>query len=346
MALLQNTVLNASWPGLRLGGIETTPMLAGQFRPAGRDWFMGWHAPDKTSGASDGCLAPAAWRLPLKPGGMSGRNSVFVSVTSSGQGVMGLPVEGLASFSVTVDDLIGELLALGGGTASLILTTNNPLLTAVVNGAGSATFTVLFNSPVLGALADASGSAAIVFSVAPVSALPEDSASPLREGLASFSISISPVVVYPLNDTSPLREGNAGLTVTGTLTPYALGHLGGSTVDATSMTPTAVAQAVWSALAGQFNDSGTMGEALNGAGAAGNPWLADLNGYTQEQAGGVVKIILALLQNKQVTDPATGKLTVYDVDGITPLFEADLFEDAAGTVPYRGQGAENRGKLT
>jgi hypothetical protein len=52
-----------------------------------------------------------------------------------------------------------------------------------------------------------------------------------------------------------------------------------------------------------------------------------------------------LLQNKQITDPATGKLRVYDDNGGL-LLEGSLFEDAAGSQAYRGQGAERRERLT
>ncbi len=51
------------------------------------------------------------------------------------------------------------------------------------------------------------------------------------------------------------------------------------------------------------------------------------------------------LRNKRVTDPATGTQKVYDDDGSTVLAEGDLFEDAAGTQPYRGQGAERSERL-
>lgn len=51
------------------------------------------------------------------------------------------------------------------------------------------------------------------------------------------------------------------------------------------------------------------------------------------------------LRNKQVTDPTTGKMVVYDDDGATPLAQGDLYEDHAGTQPYRGQGAERRERL-
>lgn len=57
-------------------------------------------------------------------------------------------------------------------------------------------------------------------------------------------------------------------------------------------------------------------------------------------------LVLKLLRNKQVTNPSTGRMTVYDDDGSTVLLEGNLFEDAAGAQPYRGQGAERRERLT
>jgi hypothetical protein len=46
--------------------------------------------------------------------------------------------------------------------------------------------------------------------------------------------------------------------------------------------------------------------------------------------------------NKLVTDPTTGVATLTDDDGVTPLETSQLYEDAAGTQTYRGQGAERR----
>ena len=59
-----------------------------------------------------------------------------------------------------------------------------------------------------------------------------------------------------------------------------------------------------------------------------------------------VATVEKLLRNKQVTNPATGTMVVYDDDGVTVLVQGDLFEDAAGTQRYRGQGAERRERLT
>lgn len=60
----------------------------------------------------------------------------------------------------------------------------------------------------------------------------------------------------------------------------------------------------------------------------------------------LVSTIAKIQKNKMVTDPASGTLTVYDDDGTTPLISGPIFEDAAGTQPYRGKGAERRERLT
>lgn len=60
---------------------------------------------------------------------------------------------------------------------------------------------------------------------------------------------------------------------------------------------------------------------------------------------GKVEMAQIILRNKTVTNPATGTMTVFADDGVTPLLVASLYEDAGGTVPYRGQGAELRGRF-
>lgn len=54
---------------------------------------------------------------------------------------------------------------------------------------------------------------------------------------------------------------------------------------------------VWNALAADYNDSGTMGEKLNAAGTAGDPWTTDLSSYnTTNTAGKIVKQIKSIGQ--------------------------------------------------
>jgi hypothetical protein len=61
--------------------------------------------------------------------------------------------------------------------------------------------------------------------------------------------------------------------------------------------------------------------------------------------GHSLRLVEAILRNKTITDPSTGKMTVYDTDGTTVLLEANLYQDAAGTTPYAGAGAERRERL-
>lgn len=59
-----------------------------------------------------------------------------------------------------------------------------------------------------------------------------------------------------------------------------------------------------------------------------------------------VEVARAILQNKTVTDPVTGIMTVYDADGVTPLLVAQLYEGVTTATPYRGAGAERRERLS
>lgn len=116
-----------------------------------------------------------------------------------------------------------------------------------------------------------------------------------------------------------------GLTGSGTLvgTLKAIGHASAdlTVCDAGGGPPSAaqIAAEVWSTVAAAFNAGGTMGEALN--------------------------VSQIMLRNKTVTDPVAGTITVYDADGVTVLYVAPLWQDAAGTIPYAGEGAERRERL-
>lgn len=113
----------------------------------------------------------------------------------------------------------------------------------------------------------------------------------------------------------------------------------------TELSPEGLANAVWSSLAAQYNDAGTMGNKLNSASAAGDPWGADLSSYPAGTAGSHLAILAKINRNKTISDPATGILTVYDDDGVTPLLTAQLYKDAAGSETYSGTGVERRERL-
>lgn len=102
--------------------------------------------------------------------------------------------------------------------------------------------------------------------------------------------------------------------------------------------------------------SGAHVESAFGAGAQ------DLFGPTQgaeatqsdsEPAGGGLTAYQAaqleriekLLRNRRETDPVTGLQTIYDDDGVTPLWQGAVWENVAGTIPYRGNGIDRQDYL-
>lgn len=80
-----------------------------------------------------------------------------------------------------------------------------------------------------------------------------------------------------------------------------------------------IAQAVWGAALTITEESGTMARAM--------------------------KVMASIAANRVVTNPSTGKFVVYDDDNTTILVQGDLWQDAAGSTPYAGAGAERRDRL-
>jgi hypothetical protein len=90
----------------------------------------------------------------------------------------------------------------------------------------------------------------------------------------------------------------AALAGTGTLTAgsYATGTLDADILPYTELSPQSLAAAVWSALAASSNDAGSMGEKLNDAGSAANPWTETIeSGLTAAQA---MRLIVAAVAGK------------------------------------------------
>jgi hypothetical protein len=138
----------------------------------------------------------------------------------------------------------------------------------------------------------------------------------------------------------------AALSGNGTAAGSSLTGIGFMYADISSagaaLTAAAVAAAVWDETLASHNNPGSTGEALGAAGSAGDPWITTLPGaYSATQAGGILYIIKQILKNAQKTDPATGVMTVYDDDGETVLFEANVYNDANGATPYNGSAGIN-----
>jgi len=69
-----------------------------------------------------------------------------------------------------------------------------------------------------------------------------------------------------------------------------------------------------------------------------------VSGLTASESA-ILTLLEKLMRNKLVTDPGTGTMTLYDDDGTTVLLSGILYEDAAGTTQYQGQGSERRERL-
>lgn len=156
-----------------------------------------------------------------------------------------------------------------GGLASHNNTSLNLSTTgvAVLGLPGSGSSTITFTADGTGGLVvSGSGSATITFS-ATGSILSVASGS----GSATISLSASALIGALAG-----LQGQASVSLTPAAVISAIGYLSGTSTNETEFSADALARAVWDAVATNFNLPGSMGELLNDAGAAGNPWSASL----------------------------------------------------------------------
>lgn len=115
----------------------------------------------------------------------------------------------------------------------------------------------------------------------------------------------------------------AALTGTGTANGSTLTGVGAMAADlvvtGTGLTTANVGPAVWSAVASANNTAGSMGEKLNDAGSASNPWTEIIeSGYTAAQ---ILKLIAAAVQG-DAAGLESGAPTFKGLDGTTDRITA------------------------
>lgn len=104
-------------------------------------------------------------------------------------------------------------------------------------------------------------------------------------------------------------------------------------VTGTGLTTANVGEAVWSALAAANNTAGTMGEKLNDAGSAANPWTEVIeSGYT---AAEILRLLAAVAQG-DATDLEGSNPVFKSIDGATDRVTATY---ASGTRTITGRDA-------
>jgi hypothetical protein len=102
-------------------------------------------------------------------------------------------------------------------------------------------------------------------------------------------------------------------------------------VTGTGLTVSNVGPAVWSAIAAANNDPGTMGEKLNDAGSASNPWTEVLEAGLS--AGDFMRLMMAVLQGN-ATGLEDGAIVYKGLDGTTTRIEA-TYVDGVRTITLR-----------
>ena len=135
-------------------------------------------------------------------------------------------------------------------------------------------------------------------------------------------------------DATGLGELIAAMSGSGaaTSTLTAIGKLiAALTVTGTGLSTANVGQAVWEALASANNAAGTMGEKLNDAGSASNPWTEVLeSGFTAAQ---ILRLIAAAVQG-DATGLESGAPVFKGLDGTTERITA-TYVDGVRTVTDR-----------
>ena len=60
----------------------------------------------------------------------------------------------------------------------------------------------------------------------------------------------------------------------------------------------------------------------------------------------IIDTLRKIHTNKFITDPTTGQLTIFDDDGVSVLYQGNIWEDAAAATAYRGRCLERRDALS
>ena len=175
------------------------------------------------------------------------------------------------------------------GDATFSITGNNSNLSLIIGMEGDATFTLTAPNALL-------------------------SLTIGLEGDATWSITAANAnlgLIVPFG-------GDATFTITGTADLKGICSLAGDITPYTELSPENLAAAVWNALSSAYETAGTMGEKLNAAGTAGDPWTGLIEGSLS--AGDVMRILLSV---------AAGETTIIDNGG---GYATVTFKSQDGTI--------------
>lgn len=192
------------------------------------------------------------------------------------------------------------------------------LAQAAITGSGDLTAT---GGLIVQLVAAVSGSGTI--SAADIKAFLQLSAALSGSGVAAGTATGLGALIAALTGSSSLSPT---LTGTGAMAADLV-------VTGTGLTTANVGEAVWSAIASSNNTTGTMGEKLNDAGSASNPWTEVIeSGYT---AAEILKLLAAVAQGD--ASGLEGSSPVFkSIDGLTDRITATY---SSGTRTVTGRNA-------
>jgi hypothetical protein len=149
-------------------------------------------------------------------------------------------------------------------------------------------------------------------------------------GDVTFTISIANADILPTDDSSPIRLASASFTLSGSLVPYAIGAMDGTTESLTEVTNDSIARAVWDELLSSHMGVGTTGLALATASSGGvDPGIlaAAVWAYAARtlSESGNEAAAAALLEAAQVTPIHSDTRMMNGADIIGSGIESDLW---------------------
>lgn len=246
---------------------------------------------DRSSFSKHGMIRNSYQSLNAKAAIPCGYQSPGAWVMAKTAGGLSSHLEGTVTVTATANGLMGYPIS---AEVSFGISTNQPSGQLIVSGQGEASFEITLNTPQLTATRNGEGSA-----------------------------ELSTVVANALLGAIAGLTGGSNLSVAGSLVPYAIGKMEGAALPYTELSPQSLASAVWQAISDNYTDSGTMGQKVNAAGAAGDPWVASLPGdYAGTQAGSILNQISELvfelhtLQGLNVDSPVTHTLNAITAGNI------------------------------
>jgi len=380
MALIGNySVLNKTCGRFMAGSSISNTRANYNKSGANRNIYFGYANIDPKNGVPNGYIPPYSWIIPFKAGGMAmymdlGGSGSLTNVNLAGGLNASASLEGTGSIINPDLYALGNILTVLNGTGSLSSDIIGKLeAVATLNGTGSldaslgALVDILSTLNGTGSLSgDIAGALYTNATLNGTSSLVGDLignlyAASIINGVGSLTSDI--VGIFPafatINGTSALTGSlNALADIVSTIIgsgsitnalPFAIGNMGASITPFTELSPQNLAAEVWNSIAADFNNAGTMGNKVNSAASAGDPWTTSLPGsYTSGSAGYILgnrlnRTISSIwdelksdhtisgsmaerLQDihdesfgKWILDPTSQTLTLYKADGVTIL---------------------------